>query len=188
MMTKIEKPEKGTLLIAETGLTGNASFSRAIIFITEHNNDEGSVGFVLNKKTRHYLSDVLPEVQKNFNLYMGGPVERDNLYYIHKVPEQLPGSIEVVDGVFWGGDFGVLKNELRQGNIPEDKIKFFMGYSGWMPLQLEAEIKANSWIVLKEQYRDIFQVTDASTWKAKLKELGGKYLLWANSPENPNFN
>lgn len=181
----IKEPHKGQILVAELALTGSTSFSRAIIFLAEHN-EEGSVGFVVNKETQLKLSDLIPDINRDFALYQGGPVDQDNLYFIHKIPEILPGSMSIDDDIYWGGDFDILQKELKAGTIPNDKIKFFLGYSGWMPHQLNDEIQSNSWIVC-ENDKDLFR-NDASIWKDKLLELGGEYLIWANSPENPGHN
>ena len=43
--------------------------------------------------------------QFRFKVYNGGPVEQDNLYFIHKVPHLIDNSIEISDGIYWGGDF-----------------------------------------------------------------------------------
>lgn len=179
-------PKKGQLLVAELALTGDSSFSRAIIYLTE-NNEEGSVGFILNKPTSYKLSDLLPEIKFDFNLYKGGPVDMDNLYYIHKIPDLLPGCVEVDKDIFWGGDFETLYDLLKKGSLSPKQIKFFLGYSGWMPRQLKDELSSNSWIISDNDH-DIFHENDASIWKEKLKKLGGEYLIWANSPENPSYN
>lgn len=184
---KVIEPQKGLLLVAEVALTGDISFGRSVIYITEHNETTGTVGFVLNKRTDYKLSDLIPEIEIDFDLYAGGPVETQNLYFLHKIPEVLPKSIEISSGVYWGGDFNRLESELKQGTIPSDKIKFFLGYSGWRPFQLEGEIETESWIVCENNW-NIFKQNDASTWKEKLTDLGGEYVIWANSPENPSHN
>lgn len=181
------KPEKGHLLIAEIALTGDATFGRSVIFITEHNLSTGTVGFVLNKKTDYKLSDLIPGIKADFDIYAGGPVETHNLYFLHTLPEILPDSIEINNGVYWGGDFSIIEEEVRQGNIPKNQIKFFLGYSGWSPHQLEDEIATDSWIVCQNDW-NIFTENDASTWKEKIFGLGGEYKIWANSPENPSYN
>ncbi len=179
-------PQKGQLLIAELALTGNIPFSRSVVFLAEHN-QEGSVGFILNKKTDYKLSDLLADIKGDFPLYKGGPVDQDNLYYLHNTPDLLPKSVEIADGIFWGGDFTILHRELKKGSIPADKIRFFLGYSGWMPQQLDDEINADSWIICDNEF-DVFPQKNSPTWKEKLEKLGGEYLIWANSPENPNYN
>ncbi len=95
-------PTKGALLIAEPSIIGDASFNRSVVLLAEHN-DEGSVGFILNKPLKHRLKDFVPEVNSNLRVYNGGPVEQDNLYFIHRVPELIPDSIEISNGIYWGG-------------------------------------------------------------------------------------
>lgn len=179
-------PHKGQILIAEMALTGDFSFSRSVILLTEHNQD-GSVGFILNKKIDLTLSDLFAGIKDTFPIYKGGPVDADNLYYIHRSPELIPDSVEIVEGIFWGGHFESLYEELKKGAISPDDIRFFLGYSGWALGQLEYEIEANSWIVCEKHF-DIFSKDVSSIWKEELEKLGGDYLIWANSPENPNFN
>ena len=76
------KPEKGNLLIAEPAILGDQSFNRAVILLAEYS-DEGTVGFILNKPLPYKLPELLPEMDKPFKVYNGGPVEQDNLYFIH---------------------------------------------------------------------------------------------------------
>ena len=82
-MTSLEL-KKGHLLIAEPSITGDISFNRSVILIAEHT-QSGSIGFILNKPLDFSLRDLLPELEQDFIVYNGGPVEQDNLYFIHKV-------------------------------------------------------------------------------------------------------
>lgn len=183
-----EKPKKGKLLIAEPTLSGDVSFHRSIVLLAEHNKD-GSVGFILNKPLNYRISDLVTEIERPFRVYNGGPVEQDNLYFIHKVPELIENSIEISDGIYWGGDFGSIIDLVNNRVISENDIRFFLGYSGWSSLQLDEELFSKSWIVVKNAYRSsIIQKSANAFWKEKMLELGGNYLIWSNSPENPNLN
>ena len=182
------EPQKGNLLIAEPALTGDVSFNRSIVLLAEHN-AEGSVGFILNKPLKYTINDVVTEIEIPFQLYNGGPVEQDNLYFIHKVPHLIDGSIEISDGIFWGGNFEKTVALINQKIISEDDIRFFLGYSGWASLQLDQELSSKSWIVVRNEYESaIIKKSSNAFWKEKMIELGGNYLLWSNSPENPNLN
>lgn len=97
-------PKKGDLLIAEPAIIGDVSFNRSIVLLADHTK-EGSIGFILNKPLEYTIKDLIPEVKAAFKVYNGGPVEQDNLYFIHKVPELIPNSIEISLGIYWGGDF-----------------------------------------------------------------------------------
>jgi putative transcriptional regulator len=179
--------QKGHLLIAEPSILSDKSFNRTIVLLTEHN-DNGTVGFVLNKPSQFTLGELVSDINSDFLVYMGGPVEQENLYFIHKVPELIPESQEISHGIYWGGNYQAVKTLLNQGMIENDEIRFFLGYSGWSFEQLEDEIKEHSWIVLENKRANIFKINDATSWKSKLLEMGGKYVLWANSPEDPNLN
>ena len=103
---------KGKLLIAEPSILNDDSFNRSIILLTEHN-EESSIGFILNKPLNYTIKDLIPEINCSFKIYQGGPVEQDNLYFIHKIPELIPDSMPVSDKIYWGGNFESLKNLLQ---------------------------------------------------------------------------
>ena len=183
-----EKPKKGKLLIAEPTLSGDVSFNRSIVLLAEHN-PEGSVGFILNKPLDYSINDLVTEIDIPFQVYNGGPVEQDNLYFIHKVPQLIENSIEISDGIYWGGDFGSIVDLINNKVISENDIRFFLGYSGWSSLQLDQELHSKSWVVVKNVYESaIIQKSSNAFWKEKMMELGGNYLIWSNAPENPNLN
>ncbi|WP_196888789.1 YqgE/AlgH family protein [Aureivirga sp. CE67] len=184
----LKNPIKGNLLVAEPSILNDSSFNRTVILLTEHNQNEGSVGFILNKPTKYTLHDLIPSVKSSFKIYHGGPVEQENLYFIHKVPDLIPNSIEVADGIFWGGDFKIVNTLLNEDKLSEDDIRFFLGYSGWGSSQLLEEIKIDSWLVVENKYKNILKIDDSNIWKNQLLKMGGDYAIWANAPSNPNLN
>lgn len=182
------KPKKGNLLVAEPSIIGDLSFNRSVVLLADHNT-EGSVGFILNKPLRYTIHDLIPEINANFKIYNGGPVEQDNLYFIHNIPELIPDSIEISSGIYWGGDFEYTKNLINQGKVKKNNIRFFLGYTGWDSHQLEDELEENSWIVSNNSYANkIIGKSSAHFWKEKIMEQGGEYLIWSNAPENPILN
>ncbi len=182
------KPKKGDLLIAEPSIIGETSFNRSVILLADHSN-EGSIGFILNKPLKYTLKDLVPHTKAKLKVYNGGPVEQDNLYFIHKVPHLIPDSIEISLGIYWGGDFDVALALINSGDIKACDIRFFLGYSGWEPFQLDNELETNSWIVTENIYeKSIIEKKDTSFWKEKMLELGDEYSIWSNAPENPNYN
>lgn len=184
----IINPKKGNLLIAEPTIIGDMSFNRSIVLLADHS-QEGSIGFILNKPLEYNINDLVPSVDANYKVYNGGPVEQDNLYFIHKVPELIPNSIEISLGIFWGGDFSKVAELISNNTISENDIRFFLGYSGWETNQLENELKSNSWVVTENTYKNaIIEKHYESFWKEKMLELGGEYSIWSNAPENPNYN
>jgi putative transcriptional regulator len=182
------QPKKGDLLIAEPSIIGDVSFNRSIVLLADHT-DEGSIGFILNKPLDYTLHDLIPEIKADFKIYNGGPVEQDNLYFIHKVPGLIPNSIEISLGIFWGGDFDRVAELIANNEISENNIRFFLGYSGWNSNQLNEELKTNSWVVTENIYeKSIIEKDYQSFWKEKMVELGGEYSIWSNAPEDPSAN
>src|SRR5690554_406803 len=182
------KPEKGRLLIAEPSIIGDHSFNRSIILLVDENKN-GFVGFILNKPLEYKLKDLIPEIDSNFTIYNGGPVEQDNLFFIHKVPELITDSVEIADGIFWGGNFEIIKQLLQEKALHAQDIRFFLGYSGWGENQLEEELEQHNWIVSNNQYKNtLLMKANKTLWKEKMMELGGNYVLWSNAPENPELN
>jgi putative transcriptional regulator len=164
------------------------SFNRAVILLADHN-ALGSVGFILNKPLDYNLKDLIDGTDSDFTVYNGGPVEQDNLYFIHKSPDLIPNSIEISNGIFWGGDFDVVLDLINTDQISEDDIRFFLGYSGWAEQQLDDELESKAWVVTENIYdKDIIAKSCQSFWRDKMLELGGNYSIWSNAPENPSYN
>ena len=184
----ILKPNKGKLLVAEPAITGDVSFNRSVVLLAQHN-EEGSVGFILNKPLKYTINNLITEITVPFKVFNGGPVEQDNLYFIHKVPGLIKGRVEISDGIYWGGDFENTINLINSKMITENDIRFFLGYSGWDSLQLDQELSSKSWVVIKNEYEsNIIKKCASAFWKEKMIELGGEYLIWSNTPENPSLN
>ena len=183
-----EKLKKGHLLIAEPSIIGDLSFNRSVILLADHN-QEGSVGFIITKPLKYTINDLVPDVEANFKIYNGGPVEQDNLYFIHNIPHLITNSVEISNGIFWGVDFELTKNLINTGQVKKDNIRFFLGYTGWEAQQLENEMKSNSWILSENLYENkIIGKSTTDFWKEKILELGGDYIIWSNAPENPMLN
>jgi len=138
---------------------------------------------------KNSLHDFIPTLDSSIPIYNGGPVEQDNLYFIHKIPKLISNSIEIANGIYWGGDFNEISSLLQENKIKESEIRFFLGYTGWNHNQLEEELEEHSWVVCPNKYENrILGETGAGFWKEKMLEFGGDYLIWSNSPENPSNN
>lgn len=180
-------PIKGRILASEPYLP-DPNFERTIILLTEYN-EEGSVGFVLNKPSETLVSEVVDNIKNiEARVYIGGPVQQDTLHFIHRI-ESVADAIEIVDGIFWGGNFEQLLSMIENNQIDPFDIKFFLGYSGWSPGQLDEELKADSWIVSDIVTQDlIFETPPEMMWKKSLKSLGGRFSVYSNYPVDPNMN
>ena len=179
-------PKQGRILISEP-LLSDTYFKRSVILITEHS-DDGAVGFVLNKPIDIPINEVLADFP-NFRakVYIGGPVAKDTVHFLHTLGELVPNSVHVKDNIYWGGDFDSLKELIKEGIVKSNQVRFFLGYSGWSPHQLEDEIKENAWLVTEVPSNRIMSA-GKNIWKQTLEDLGKKYKVWSNFPENPTMN
>lgn len=181
-------PAAGDVLLSEPFMD-DPYFGRKVVLLCEHN-DEGSFGFVLNNYVDVSLNEVmddLPAVASRISV--GGPVKNSNLYYIH-TREDIPESVPVVDGVFMGGDFEVIKELIQSNRIDASQIRFFIGYSGWSPAQLSEEIQSRSWFVSRAAQLDIMRTDEdnESYWKRLITDMGDGFEHIANAPSDPSLN
>jgi len=181
------KPTKGSLLISEP-FFADPYFKRSVVLLIEHN-EEGSLGFILNKPIDLQLNEALDEFpQFDAQVYFGGPVRRDNLYYIHTLGEKLKGSFKISNGLYWGGNFELLKLLIKNNEVKPDQIRFFVGYSGWDATQLDKEMSEKSWLVTKPTVHYVMSEHAETLWGDVLKDMGKQYAILANFPEDPSLN
>lgn len=188
MLSKV-LPRKGALLISEPFMA-DPNFKRTVVLITE-NNAEGTVGYALNQKSDFLLKDVIEDCwDANNQIFVGGPVANDTLHFIHSVPDKIIGGADLGNGLFWGGDFENLKDQIKNYNIKEEEIKFFIGYSGWSKNQLDQELEMNAWIVSDKFDAEMVLGTDESNniWKESVLNMGVKYAHITNFPQDPTLN
>jgi putative transcriptional regulator len=184
-----DKPEAGKALISEPFLF-DTNFKRSVILLCEHDEENGTLGFILNRKLDATLDEVMEiETSMKIPLYLGGPVQKNTLHYIHRDEEHLKDSIDLGNGIFWGGNFEELVPMIEMGVLDLDKYRFFLGYSGWGKGQLDDELEIKSWIVTDISQSMVFgDITNGALWKDALNNLGGSYKILAKFPESPFLN
>jgi putative transcriptional regulator len=181
------EPSAGALLIADPFLK-DPNFMRTVVFLCEHR-DEGTFGFVLNKRLEITLGQIVPELENcPLPVFYGGPVQHDTLHFLHCYPDLLTGSIEVADNVYWGGDFEALTNMIKNGSVDISKVRFYLGYSGWGEGQLQSEMDTHSWLTVKAREKLVFLPDHEKIWKEALREMGGDYEQLVNYPIDPQLN
>lgn len=181
------EPGPGILLIADPFLK-DPNFLRTVVFLCDHK-DEGSFGFVLNRKFENTLDELIPDVE-GFKLpvFYGGPVQMDTIHFLHQYPVDIPGGEEVMKGIYWGGDFVKAVEMIKNGKMDFQKIRFYIGYSGWAKGQLDEELKEKSWLTVKANRKLIFQTSAEEVWKESLRHLGGDYEMMIHFPTDPQLN
>ena len=183
-----QPPAKGKLLLAEPLLL-DPFFKRSVVLLCEHNED-GSLGFILNKYVDLPVDEVvegLPQFEGQISL--GGPVEKDNLFYLHQHGADVEGSHEIIPGLHMGGNYEDIKSLILAGKASAKTLRFFIGYSGWSTQQLDEEMNENSWIVGNLKDIPTLMRTDIDDlWERTLKSMGGKFEMLTHFPEDPSLN
>ncbi len=183
----ISPPAAGKILLSEPFLD-DPYFKRAAILLCEHN-EEGSFGFVLNNYINMSVDQIMKELPElNSKVSIGGPVQNSNLYFLHTIGNSILESKEIANGIYLGGNFELLKAKLLAGEIEEDKIKFFVGYSGWSANQLEEEMAQNSWYVTDATPDLVMDNASDDLWAEFLKKMGPEFAKMINLPSDPNMN
>ena len=181
------KPTKGKILISEPFLV-DYYFKRSVVLLAEHN-EEGSFGLIINKPVDILLSDVLKDFPIfDTPVFLGGPVKTDSLYFIHTLGADIENSLEITEGLFWGGEIEHVKELITIGKIQPNEIKFFVGYSGWVPKQLDGELAKNSWLVSNTSAKQVMKTNPENLWNDTVNKMGGDYAYWTNFPTDPTHN
>jgi len=186
MAKPLIKPRQGIILISEPSLR-DFYFRQSVVLLAEHNK-EGSFGVIINKPIEAKLKDLIkgfPAYSKP--VFLGGPVKTDSIFYIHTHPE-VSQCVPIMKGLFWGGELDVIKSMMKNKIMLQDEIRFFVGYSGWSPNQLDRELNEKSWVLSQTSVNEVINDHPERLWSEYIKSLGKDYAIWANFPSDPNLN
>jgi len=148
------KSLQGNFLIAEDRMR-DPNFSHSVVLIVTHDRS-GAMGLIINRQMgRGPLKKLLEplgideegldekKAQAVTPLHFGGPVEFGRAFVLHSGDWEEKGTIQVVEGVSLSSKASVLKS-IAKGKGPS-RYLLLLGYAGWAPGQLEAEIKRGGW-------------------------------------------
>jgi putative transcriptional regulator len=154
----------GNILISAPSLD-DPNFDKVVIFLTEYN-AKGAIGFVINAVFPRMFNELLEfKHSKAFQLYAGGPVEKDSLYFLHRRADLISEGICVTGNIYSGGNFKQAVECINNGSISINAIKLFIGYCGWDDNQLETEIEEGSWLVCNTDSAIVFRADIALLWE-----------------------
>lgn len=177
----------GDVLLSEPFMN-DYYFRRSVILIIDHN-EEGSLGVIINKRLTIPFNELVQGFPKfNADVYLGGPVETDRIFFIHTIGEMIPDSYKISSGLYWSGNINALKAMIKTDLIKPHEIRFFVGYAGWEEGQLRRELKANTWLVGKFSTKQILHTMPGKMWSTFVNEMGSRYRLWDRFPVDPSNN
>ena len=172
----------GKLLLANGSLFGDV-FRQTVVLMAEHD-DEGALGFVLNKPTPMVVDrsespaelDVVEET-----VFSGGPVQQSVLTVIAEYTAPEHATKLIFDSVGFLNLDATAPTAVRRARV-------FAGYSGWGPGQLDGELEEGSWVITEATADLVFDVDPEDVWREALRRMGGEYALMATMPYDPGMN
>ncbi len=188
----METPEygKGSFLIANPVLP-DPNFSRTVVLLCNHN-EEGSFGLVVNRTAELGASELFPEsdLLKNYDaeIYIGGPVQQSQVFYLVRHQGDLPGLEQVCDGVHLGMSWEHLEEIFSEIENPDHDLRFFLGYSGWASGQLDGEMDQRSWLIHDATQHHVFSTVSDHLWHEVVRSMGKEYEYLLNAPVDPRMN
>ena len=180
-------PSIGDFLIAEPFMQ-DPNFQRSVVLLCQKQED-GYVGFTINRKIDYSVGDLVEELADcTMPLFDGGPVGKEQMFFLHSMPELISGGVMIQKDIYWGGDFEQVKHMVLSNTIDPNRIKFIVGYSGWESGQLEDEMKERSWHIAPATSFLVLQEQPEAIWKNAIKLLGEEFKSLINYPKDPSFN
>jgi putative transcriptional regulator len=171
-ITNASEPEQsltGQLLVA-TQETGDPRFAESVIYLVRHDG-QGALGLIINRPlAKGPIGDLLKgfgveieNPQGEIIVHYGGPVSTLQGFLLHSDDVLLENSTKARDGIAMTSDTKLLE-AMAHGKGPRQAL-FMLGYAGWAPGQLEAEIKADSWFTIPGDRALIFGEDAERKWK-----------------------
>jgi putative transcriptional regulator len=174
----------GKMLIAMPGMR-DERFSRSVIYVCAHSN-EGAMGIIVNKRAANVSFpellvrlNVIPQEERiqlppdahSVTVLRGGPVETQRGFVLHSSDYYLENStLPIDDGVCLTATLDVLK-AIATGSGPAQAV-LALGYAGWAPGQLEAEMQENGWLHCGADKELIFGDDIGDKYDKALQKIG----------------
>jgi putative transcriptional regulator len=166
----------GQLLVAMPQMT-DPRFARSVVYLCAHS-AEGAMGLVINRLIDSLTFDSLLEqigVERtatgdSLPIHFGGPVESSRGFVLHTTDYLQDSSLVIEDEIALTATIDVLK-AIAQGDGPRRRV-LALGYAGWAPGQLDAEIQANGWLLVPADLDLVFGLDNEAKWQRAIAKLG----------------
>ena len=174
----------GQMLLAMPAMQDNR-FARSLIYICAHS-QEGAMGIVINQRMRRpSFADLLiqldiigrddairlPPGVEAIQVLRGGPVETGRGFVLHSADFSGDSStLTVARDICLTATIDILR-AIAAGEGPGQAV-LALGYAGWGPGQLEAEMQSNSWLTCPADGRLIFDTDLETKYTRALRAMG----------------
>ena len=167
----------GQLLLAMPQMM-DERFARSVVYICAHSGEAGAMGLVVNKLLGSLtMSELFAQLEISPSggvgsrpVHYGGPVEAGRGFVLHTTDYNEDATLVVNDNIALTATLDVLR-AIGQGRGPRRSL-FALGYAGWAPGQLDAEIQANGWLLVPADDAIVFDPDHDQKWQRALAKLG----------------
>ena len=170
------RPQRGMFLLAAPRLE-DPRFAQTVVLLLEYD-ETGALGLVVNRPTQLSLHDALvtpPPNSAGHVVFSGGPVEHQRLIALLRSPAAIGDAQHVFNDVYASGSMEVLRRMLERDGHGED-VHAYLGYAGWSPGQLDAEIARGDWILTPADAASIFDTPSRDVWRTLMRRNAGRWV------------
>lgn len=188
--SKITDPKEGMLLLSAPMMVDNF-FTRSVVLLVERGEAGTHTGLILNHSLDLNLNQIIEGTEKQVDvpLFNGGPVDLTKMFVLHKLGDKIRDSIEILPGIFIGGNNADIMDCIESGEISDGSFRLFFGICGWDANQLTKEILENSWAVNSHpDPDDLLSGKGDAFWRREVRKLGETHRSWLSMPIHPSFN
>jgi putative transcriptional regulator len=162
----------GVFLVAKPAMV-DPNFAQTVVLVTLPPGG-GAIGVIVNRALGRKLSELVPDPAlippEADELYSGGPVARGQLLMLVRAAAAPAGSFHVLEDVYLSTDPKVLE-DLKAGLLPGARVRFYAGYAGWAPGQLQAEVGRGDWEISPATAAMIFDDDPKTLWPMLMRRL-----------------
>jgi putative transcriptional regulator len=167
---RMQDAAAGKLLVAQRELP-DPNFAGTVIVLLEYSR-KGAMGLVLNRPTDLPVSRVFREMDaakaRTDILFSGGPVERGVVHALQRSKTKIEEARLVVDDVYVVSAAEQIEKSFRAG-VPASELRFYAGYAGWGPGQLDREIDLGAWVLMEADAATIFHAKPEELWRRLIR-------------------
>ena len=168
-LVQAQAPTKAVFLVARPGMP-DPNFRETVVLVVQAEGGGEATGVIINRPSTHSLAELLPSERfEAFTepIFFGGPVAQQGLFALFQSDKYSGTAIPFLPGVW----FAVLPDSVDAlVGKPPARIRFFSGYSGWAPGQLQGELDRGDWLVVDADVKTPFLKDTKSLWQDMVRK------------------
>lgn len=178
-ISKKDVPLKQGVFLVATPELMDPNFYHTVILLVSYGKD-GALGLIINRPTEITIQQAIPDIKEFKNaasiIYFGGPVNRNNLFALFTSDKKPDNAQNAIGNIYFSGSKDIILSLLKNGDEKERK-RIYAGYAGWIPEQLEFEIRRGSWKIIEASEEMIFSDFPENIWPSIFKKRE-EILIW----------